>query len=1321
MKSASDTPGNYVKILHTFSNGDRYISVYYHLRDVYVEVGDQILTNQVIGTVGNTGYVRDNPEAPLEDQGCHLHFEILRVPSNGDITDSYSVDSELLVQYGDISSPTVLGISDSLDFGFGQSEVVLECKESPYKLPWPGDISHEVSQDFLNDGGSHVTGEYYNQYALDFGMGFGEEIATVADGTIYIATDKYEDGIYKQFVNQGGCSSSYASTVNMVTIKYDDQTSSICLHLMKNSIPDRLQVPGTKIKRGEIIGKVGYTGWTCGYHLHFTFLDTATLDSAGYGKSIDPSEKFSDDSICNEVYKGTPVSVDLGGIAFKSDNFPNMIQPISPIGNATPEPDGNSIRFEWEEFLADSNSSGNDTRYYELWIYDASGDRPTSVSGAYYYQGKISGTSVSVPYSTLASIEGKNLTWDITAYYKDIADSNNNGNTNEYIWTDPAKTSFKITPELILKSPVDNSVVNIDTVKKFLNFSWDFEGFTNSEVKKAVIKYGDKEFNANSALEVQFLEIDQFPVNKEIEWTVEYQYTNSSGVTLTAKAEPFKLKFYLPYTTVFKKDIDGNGYEDLCKFNEEEVNYYCDTDPGKIGFESQNKIGDPKDLPVVGDINGDGISERCVYREGELICPGVIRIKFGEVGSIPAIGDLNGDGYDELCVYSTSGVECAMNRNGVIDTSRTVSSPMTNIPFGYLALGDINSDGLDDICSYSVDTLRCVSTRSSTSSISGIALTDTAVSIKAKDGSTSELIQFGSPGDQPLLMNTIYFDDRDTFCVYRDTVGIICNGGYKTGGKEVAEVVNSPLKVYTLYKPQGDVIEITADYERAGSLVGTGEYFDKSNICFAYKTNPDNLYKPVYLFTQNSSPFRNFYTTEKNFSPDSYDDDPTISWSLGNGGQPIFYIDDAVTCRAHTNTGIAEVDPATGLSPVYRFYKPIEGQTAHLYVIGNDAKDKIQVKYSISIWRFDMTAFYAFKNRATGTVPVYQYWSDVYQSLLYVATENSITIPDYLNPALAFYAYPPITTKDETLKDDYNGSSPVQRYINTENSRQTHFYNLGKSVDLSSINYRHERVAYYAFGNPSEFKGSVVVPPVEPPTNSSSVDLRVYLTPSKTTVSKGEQFTMSMNTHNMSSTITATGVVSKLTLPSGYSLVSKPSSCSLSGSIVICNYSSIMPGIKPRADIVLKLNNTGYNTFKAETSGSQNDPVTSNNTVTERVNVIVIKEESVYRFGNNHYPGTHFYLLGDTERDNLKSKIAPGGDWAGAYTFEGEAWKSYRYSNGCVNGTEAVYRFRNKKLGGTVHFYVMGTANKDSVINKSKPGGTWAGVFSYEGTSWYTW
>ncbi|MBR3161973.1 MAG: M23 family metallopeptidase [Bacilli bacterium] len=63
--------GNYVVIKHNVSN---YYTVYMHLHNIYVKVGDKVNSGGVIASMGNTGYVIPARTNSSPYNGTHLHF-----------------------------------------------------------------------------------------------------------------------------------------------------------------------------------------------------------------------------------------------------------------------------------------------------------------------------------------------------------------------------------------------------------------------------------------------------------------------------------------------------------------------------------------------------------------------------------------------------------------------------------------------------------------------------------------------------------------------------------------------------------------------------------------------------------------------------------------------------------------------------------------------------------------------------------------------------------------------------------------------------------------------------------------------------------------------------------------------------------------------------------------------------------------------------------------------------------------------------------------------------------------------------------------------
>lgn len=69
--SCNGRGGNYIVINH---NQNNYYTVYMHLKDIKVKVGDTVSRGQVIGTMGNTGNVIPVPTPSAPYLGTHLHF-----------------------------------------------------------------------------------------------------------------------------------------------------------------------------------------------------------------------------------------------------------------------------------------------------------------------------------------------------------------------------------------------------------------------------------------------------------------------------------------------------------------------------------------------------------------------------------------------------------------------------------------------------------------------------------------------------------------------------------------------------------------------------------------------------------------------------------------------------------------------------------------------------------------------------------------------------------------------------------------------------------------------------------------------------------------------------------------------------------------------------------------------------------------------------------------------------------------------------------------------------------------------------------------------
>ena len=171
-------------------------------------------------------------------------------------------------------------------------------------------------------------------------------------------------------------------------------------------------------------------------------------------------------------------------------------------------------------------------------------------------------------------------------------------------------------------------------------------------------------------------------------------------------------------------------------------------------------FGNPGDLPVVGDWDGDGVDTVGVFRDGTFYLknsnsPGFaeIVVNFGQAGDLPVVGDWDADGIDSIGVY----------RNGtfLLRKSNTPGVPQIIIDLGVagdLPLGgDWNNDTID-----TVGVFRD---------------TDGLVTLKDGDsdgGFQDVIFTYGSAGDKP-VGGDWNADGTNTIGVYREDVFLLRN------------------------------------------------------------------------------------------------------------------------------------------------------------------------------------------------------------------------------------------------------------------------------------------------------------------------------------------------------------------------------------------------------------------------------------------------------------------------------------------------------------------------------------------------------------------
>jgi murein DD-endopeptidase MepM/ murein hydrolase activator NlpD len=203
-----------------------------------------------------------------------------------------SADSVLLKMNNDLSVPVsvklVLNLINIQDNGAYSVLAVIPAKASgytiarfrkkngmlPYTLNYTwkivlgdytktADAAYAYSFPFLKNGNYPITQgpdgafSHHDMFAYDFQMPMGTPVVAARDGIVaLIKTDS----------SVGGADKAYIDDANFISVYQEDGSIANYFHLSKNG---SMVEEGQRIKKGDIIGYSGNTGFTSGPHLHF--------------------------------------------------------------------------------------------------------------------------------------------------------------------------------------------------------------------------------------------------------------------------------------------------------------------------------------------------------------------------------------------------------------------------------------------------------------------------------------------------------------------------------------------------------------------------------------------------------------------------------------------------------------------------------------------------------------------------------------------------------------------------------------------------------------------------------------------------------------------------------------------------------------------------------------------------------------------------------------------------------------------------------------------------------------------------------------------
>lgn len=125
----------------------------------------------------------------------------------------------------------------------------------------------------VNDNGKYTS---ENEDVIANWFGYGADVLAVADGNVVMVRDDFQES---KTISQHPAVPAEKATGNYIVLDIGHNQFAFYEHLKPGSIRVRV---GQKIRKGEVVASLGFTGQTTGPHLHFHIADrNASLGAEG--------------------------------------------------------------------------------------------------------------------------------------------------------------------------------------------------------------------------------------------------------------------------------------------------------------------------------------------------------------------------------------------------------------------------------------------------------------------------------------------------------------------------------------------------------------------------------------------------------------------------------------------------------------------------------------------------------------------------------------------------------------------------------------------------------------------------------------------------------------------------------------------------------------------------------------------------------------------------------------------------------------------------------------------------------------------------------